>query len=106
MKISFLYDLENYVCKTYITKIEKSFSLYGLISFSGKPIKNKPVSLILPQNKLKFNVERDIFLKKLSFEVKKFNKKIPVVTLRDNILNFGILCTQKNKEVGEKRKIS
>ena len=64
------------------------------------------MSLILPQNKLKFNVERDIFLKKLSFEVKKFNKKIPVVTLRDNILNFGILCTQKNKEVGEKRKIS
>ena len=69
----FLYDLENYIYKTYISKIEKSFSLYGLISFSGKAIKDKAVSLSLPQNKLKFNVERDILKKKLSFELEKLN---------------------------------
>ena len=66
-----LYNLENCICKIYATEIEKSFSLYGLITFSGKPMKNKTVSLILPLNKLKFDVERDTFLKKLSFELEK-----------------------------------
>ena len=61
----FLYDLQNYICKTYVTEIEKSFSLNDLISFSGKVIKNKAVSLILPQ--IKLNVERHIFFKKVIF---------------------------------------
>ena len=47
---------------------------------------------------------RDIFLKKLSFELKKLNEKTVIVTSRDNILNFGILCTQKNKKLGKKGK--
>ena len=34
-------------------------------------MKDKTVSLILPRNKLKFNVDRDTFLKKLSFELEK-----------------------------------
>ena len=71
-----LFDLGNYICKTYVIEIEKSFSLYGLISFSGKAIKDKAVSLIFSQNKLKFNVEIDILKKKrLSSELKKLNKK-------------------------------
>ena len=70
----FLYDLENYICKTYGTKVEKSFSLCGLIFFSGEPVKYETVSLILPQNKLKFNVERNISKKK-SFKLKKLNEK-------------------------------
>ena len=67
----FLYDLENYVCKTYVEKVEKSFSLYGLIFFSGEPVKYETVSLILPQNKLKFNVERNILKKKKIFQTQK-----------------------------------
>ena len=42
----FLHDLENYICKSYVTKIEQLFSLCGIISFSGKAIKEKAVSLI------------------------------------------------------------
>ena len=53
------------------------------------------MSLILLQNKLKFNVERDILKKKLSFKLEKLNEKIRIVTSRDDILNFGILCTQE-----------
>ena len=54
-KSFFSYDLESYICKTYITEIEKSFSLYGQISFSGKPRKYKPVSLqMLRQPSKKF----------------------------------------------------
>ena len=72
----FLYDLENYICKTYVTEIEKSFSLYGLVFFSGKAIKDKAVSLILLQNKLKFNVERDILKKRVIFGIRKTKWKI------------------------------
>ena len=28
------------------------------------------------------------------------------IVTRDNILNFGILCTQKNKKAGEKKTVS
>ena len=59
----FLYDLENYICKTYVTEIKNSLPWYYLISFSRKAIKDKAVSLILPQSILKFNVERDIVKK-------------------------------------------
>ena len=62
--------LKNYICKTYVTEIEKSFSLYGVIFFSGKAIKDKAVSLILPQNKLKFSTER-YFEKKVIFRTRK-----------------------------------
>ena len=100
----FLYHLKNLICQPYVTKIEKSFSLYGLISFSRKVIKEKAVSLVLPQNKLKFNVEKDILKKKLSFELKKLNEKTPIVTSRDDILNFGISYTKKLKKLGKKEK--
>ena len=84
----FLYDLENYICKTYVTEIEKSFSLYGLVFFSGKAIKDKAVSLILLQNKLKFNVERDILKKELSLEFEKLNEKSAIFTSRDNFFKL------------------
>ena len=32
---------------------------------------------------------------------KKLNQKTPIVTSRDNILNFGILCTPKIKKLGK-----
>ena len=54
----FLNDLENMKTKTYVTKVEEIFSIYGLISFSGKAKKDKPISVISPENKLKFNVEK------------------------------------------------
>ena len=32
----FLYDLENIIKPTFATKVQKEFSIYGLISFSGE----------------------------------------------------------------------
>ena len=61
--------------------------------------------LKLPQNKLKFNVERAILKKKLSFKLEKINEKNPIVSSRDDALNFGILCTQKHKDIGKKGKL-
>ena len=38
---------------------------------------------------------KEIFWKKKTFSLEKLNAKTPIVTSGDNILNFGILCTQK-----------
>ena len=47
---------------------------------------------------------KDIFfLKKLSFELEKLNEKTLIITSRDDILNFEILCTQKKYRNWEKK---
>ena len=86
-------------------ELEETFSIYGLISFSGR--KGKPVCLISPENKLKFNVERNIYKKDWTSKLKKVHEKTPIVTSsQDDIINFGILCTEKNQATGGKWKIS
>lgn len=37
----FLYDLENMIKSTFTTELQKEFSIYGLINFSGEPKKKK-----------------------------------------------------------------
>ena len=37
---NFLYDLENIIKPTFATEVQKEFSIYGLISFSGETQKN------------------------------------------------------------------
>ena len=64
------------------------------------------MSLILPQNKLKFNVERDIYEKVLIFELEKLHEKNLIFTSKDDILNFGILCKKRSKFIGQKRKMA
>ena len=82
----FLYDLENMTTKTFATELNKNFSKYGLISFSCETKIDNIVALISRSNKLKFNLKKDAF--------KVHNQTLFIVT-RDNVLNFGILCTQK-----------
>ena len=91
----FWYDIENYIYKTYVTEIEKSFSLYHLISFSGKAIKEKAVSLILPQYKLKFNVERDILKKKVIFWTRKIKWKNSNCYLKRRYFKFWNIIQPK-----------
>ena len=44
----FLYDLENMITKTFVTKLNQSFSTYGLISFSGETKTDNKLALISP----------------------------------------------------------
>ena len=46
------------------------------------------MSLILLQNKLKFNFERDILKKELSLEFEKLNEKSAIFTSRDNFFKL------------------
>ena len=102
----FLYDLENVITKTFITELNKTLSTYRLVSFSGETKTNNKLALISPSSKVKFNPKRDVYKNKVGFELGRVHTKTSFSTTSDNVLNFGILCTRKNKTAGEKRKMS
>ena len=53
----FLYDLENLIKETFVTELNKEFSIYGLITFSAENKDNK--KLLIKSNKnLKFEVNK------------------------------------------------
>ena len=57
----FLYDLDNFIKPTFTTELQKEFSIYSLISFSGETKKDNKLELVSPQNRLKFEITRDIY---------------------------------------------
>ena len=98
--------MENIIKPTFTTELQKEFSIYGLINFSGESKKNNKLDLISPQKSLKFELERDIYKKELKFELNKVHSKKTFDIVGDHILNFGMLSTKKKKTVGEKRGLS
>ena len=67
----FLYNLDNFIKPTFTTELQKEFSIYGLISFSGETKKNNKLDLINPKNKLKFEMIKDIYKNNMKFELSK-----------------------------------
>ena len=67
----FLYDLDNVIKPTFTTELQKEFSIYGLISFSGETKENNKLDLINPKNKLKFEMIKDISKNNMKFELSK-----------------------------------
>ena len=67
----FLYDLENIIKPTFATEVQKEFSIYGLISFSGETKKKKinKLDLIKPGDNLKFELIDDVYKNSFSFEL-------------------------------------
>ena len=57
----FLYDLEEMIKTVYATELNKDFSIYGLISFSGETKKNNKLDLIKPNEKIKFQLIKDTY---------------------------------------------
>ena len=60
---------------TFATKVQKEFSIYGLISFSGETKKNNKLDLIKPDDNLKFELIDDVYRNSLSFEFGKVHTK-------------------------------
>ena len=79
-----------------MTEVEEKLSIYGLIPFSGKTKKGKAISLISPEHRLKFNMERDIY--------KKVHQKTPIATSQNDTLDFSISCTKKHKQSMKKER--
>ena len=98
----FLYDLENMIVPTFTTELQQEFNIYGLIYFSGEQ-KDK-LHLIKPKNKLKFQLDKDIYKKQMKFEIAKVHKKKTFNIGGNHISNLSILKTEKSS-IGKKRKM-
>ena len=57
-------------------------------------------------HKLKFNLKKDAYKSKIELKLGKVHTKTLFSTPWDNVLNFGILCTKRNKTIGEKGAMS
>ena len=99
----FLYDLEEMIKTVYATELNRDFSIYGLISFSGETKKNNKLDLIKPSEKIKFQLIKDTYKENIKLELGKVHKKKSFTVISDKIFNFGILRTKKRKSIGSKR---
>ena len=103
---NFLYDLENIIKPSFTTELQKEFSIYGLINFSGEIDEDKKLKVVSPKNSLKFELEKDIYKTQLKLELNKVHNKKTFDIIDNNIYNFGIFSTKKRKKIGEKRIMS
>ena len=95
------------ITETYVSELSENISIYNLIAFLGKTTnKDKKLHLITPKHKLKFSLKKDTYKNKIELKLGKIHTKSSFSTLQDNVLNFGILCTKRNKTIGEKRAIT
>ena len=101
----FLYDLENMINEIYVTQLNKEFSIYGLITFSGENKNNKKLDLVRPDYNIKFQLKRDVYKKSIGFELAKVLEKKSYTVINNKILNFGLLRSNKNRFVGQKYKM-
>ena len=75
---------------------------FGFVSFSGEGKDNNKLDLITPNKKLKFNMKKDVYKNRITLNLGKVYTKTSFSTTRNNVLNFGLLCTKNNRSVGEK----
>ena len=88
--------------ETFVTELNKEFSIYDLITFSVESKNNKKLDLINPSNNLKFEVKKDKYKASISFELGKVHENVVV---SNKAFNFGLLRSKKNRTIGEKRKM-
>ena len=101
----FLHDLENMINEIYVTQLNKEFSIYGLITFSGENKNNKKLDLVRPDYNIKFQLKRDVYKNSIGFELAKVLEKKSYTVINNKILNFGLLRSNKNRFVGQKYKM-
>ena len=95
------------IIETYVSQFNENISIYDLIAFLGKTTnKDIKLHLIRPKHKLKFSLKKDVCKYKIELKLGKFHTKTSFSTPGDNVLNFGILCTERNKTIGKKKAIS
>ena len=58
------------------------------------------------QIQVKIKSKKDVYKNKIELKLGKVHTKTSFSTPRDNVLNFGVLCTKKNKTIGKKREMS
>ena len=72
---------------------------------SGENKNNKKLDLINSSNNLKFEVKKDTYKTSISFELGKVHEKMSYTVVIDNVFNFDLLRSKKNKTIGEKQEM-
>ena len=88
----------------YVPQLNKEFSIYGLITFSGESKNDKKLDLVTPDNN-KFQLKRDVYKNSIGFEFAKVHEKKYYTVINNKILSFGLLRSNKNRFVGQKYKM-
>ena len=83
--------------ETFVTELNKEFSIYGLITFSGENKDNKKLNLINPSNNLKFEVKKDTYKTSISFALRQKNTKKIVYCL--SVITFLILVCYIQRKI-------
>ena len=94
------------ISEIYVTQLDKEFSIYGLITFSGENKNNKKLDLVTPDNNIKFQLKRDVYKNSIRFELAKVHEKKSYTVINNKILNMGLLRSDKNRFVGQKYKMN
>ena len=97
-KSYFLYDKSGLIKESYITAINKIFSLYGSTSYFDRKTENEILKLVSPENSLRFLVDKDTVRNNLSFQLASVSGGVP--TLKDK-KNHNLSLTK----LGRKRKL-
>ena len=90
-------DNENMITEAYISELNENISIYGLIVFFFF-FYNKDNKLHLITSEHKFNLKKNTYKNKIEFKLGKVHTKTLFNTPRHNVLHFGILCRNRNKQ--------
>ena len=91
------------ITETYVSELRQNIPINGMVAFLGKTNnKDKKLHLMTPEHKLKFNLKKDAYKNKKELQLVNVHTKASFSTLRDNVLNFGILCTKGNLTIDDK----
>ena len=100
----FVYDDTNIIKETFISELGKKVSLLGSISYFDKVNSENRIELIIPKNKLKFEVKENTFLEEITLQLSPTFGNKQIKLKKNEINNFAILIAPKQDEVGQKRK--
>ena len=94
------------ISETFVTGLNQKLSTFSLVSFSGEAKNNNKLDPITPDRKLKFNMIKNVYKNRITLNLGKVHTKTSFSTMRNNVLNFGLLTKKKKKKkkIGEKKK--
>ena len=71
--------------ETFVTELNKEFSIYDLITFSDKNKNNNKLNLISPNRNLKFQLKKDVYKTSLNFELGRVHTKKSCSIVSDSV---------------------
>ena len=88
----------------FVTQLNKEFSIYGLISFSGETKKNNKLDLTKPSEKIKFQLIKDTYKNNIKLELGKVHNKKSFNVVSDKVLTLEFYERKEFEQLVQKDK--